>query len=209
MSWLATTIVITGLIAGALLVSALAFSIARPDRGFWPTSPTRPLASAAFWLLFRVLNVATLGFAAYRIWFAPPTEPWQFAALIASAIFGLLYARTLWELGRDATYCQASGLNQSGVYRWTRNPQYAAAIAAFATLAVGVADAATALLAAALIAVYMLMARAEEPWLLRKYGPAYASYRRSTPRLFNPIWFVGALAGEIIAGKREPSKAGR
>ena len=40
-----------------------------------------------------------------------------------------LYA--LWSLGRKATYCQASGLATGGIYRWTRNPQYATAIAAF------------------------------------------------------------------------------
>jgi protein-S-isoprenylcysteine O-methyltransferase Ste14 len=122
---------------------------------------------------------------------------WQASALAASAILGVIYLSALIALGRKATYCQASGLETSGIYRWTRNPQYTTAIAAMALLAVGVADFPLAALAGALITVYVLMANAEEPWLLQRYGQAYVEYAAEVPRFFHVNHAVKMLRQNI------------
>jgi hypothetical protein len=103
----------------------------------------------------------------------------------ASAVAGAAYGYALWSLGRTATYCQASGLATRGVYRWTRNPQYATAIAAFAALGVAAGAWHATSLAAALVTVYALMAVAEEPWLEASYGREYLDYKAEVPRFFN------------------------
>jgi protein-S-isoprenylcysteine O-methyltransferase Ste14 len=122
-----------------------------------------------------------------------------------SVIAFAAYLYTLWSLGRKATYCQASGLATGGVYRWTRNPQYATAIVAFSALGLA-ADAWDATpLAAALVIVYALMAVAEEPWLEARYGRDYADYRADVPRFFNLRHALTELSS--LAGRKSPSLA--
>jgi protein-S-isoprenylcysteine O-methyltransferase Ste14 len=70
----------------------------------------------------------------------------------------------------------------SGLYRYSRNPQYVASIAAFTGLALAVATAETAALSALAICVYVLLPFAEEPWLTGAYGEVYENYKRRTPR---------------------------
>ena len=134
----------------------------------------------------------------------------RFGFAAVSMMAGIAYLYALWSLGRKATYCQASGLATDGVYRWTRNPQYATAIVAFGALGLA-ADAwdATAL-AAALAAVYALMAVAEEPWLEARYGRAYLDYRAEVPRFFNLRHAWTELSGLISRqsmGRKSPSFA--
>ncbi len=74
---------------------------------------------------------------------------------------------------------------QRGIYRWTRNPQYATIIPAYAGLGLG-ADSLNALGLVALVGlVYVLMAYAEEPWLRAAYPGAYERYARRVPRFYN------------------------
>ena len=203
---IADAILLVGGVAASALLPALLGGLKWPDRGVWPAPPVGSARSFAFWSLFRTLNVATLALAAFRPAEMQP-QFWQIAALAGSAVFGALYARTLWELGRDATYCRASGLATGGVYRWTRNPQYAAAIVAFVLLALGIADSGVAILSASLIAVYALMAFAEEPWLRQRYGAAYDSYRKQTPRFFNTALLWRVIIAEIRARRRVKAAA--
>jgi hypothetical protein len=53
-----------------------------------------------------------------------------------------------------------------------------------------------ALLCAATILVYVLMALVEEPWLETVYGARYRNYRRSVPRFFN--WPRAVVLGLAI-----------
>ncbi|MBN2371028.1 MAG: isoprenylcysteine carboxylmethyltransferase family protein, partial [Vicinamibacteria bacterium] len=100
-------------------------------------------------------------------------------------ISGALYLYALFALGRANTYCRRGGLVTGGVYRWTRNPQYVTVIPAYAGLAAAADSIGVLLLVALLIAVYVLMAHAEEPWLRHQYGAAYERYMRAVPRFFN------------------------
>jgi protein-S-isoprenylcysteine O-methyltransferase Ste14 len=187
-----TILAIAGAVSALLLIAGLIGGMVSGEGHrmwrIWPAPPIGSLKSFVFWTLFRTLNVAILLLSIERLVAALVEDRLTIAQMgfaAASAVAGAAYLYALWSLGREATYCQASGLATGGVYRWTRNPQYATAIVAFAALGVA-ADAWHATpLAGALVTVYALMAVVEEPWLEARYDRAYLDYKAEVPRFFN------------------------
>lgn len=186
---------IAGVVSALLLIAGLIVGRMKSEWRIWPAPPVGSLKSFGFWTLFRTLNVVVLILAIERFLttLSGDMVPLRIALAAVSLIAGVAYIYTLWSLGRKATYCQASGLATAGVYRWTRNPQYATAIFAFAALGLA-ADAWDATpLAGALVIVYAMMARTEEPWLEARYGRAYLDYKTEVPRFFNLKHAMGEL----------------
>lgn len=179
-------LLVIGLAAGAGLAVLLGTTLVGRGPGFWPTPGKGTWQSRVFWSLFRTLNGAAL-LTAGLDWggsgLVPEALRWL-GALAAASGFAL-YARSLASLGPPNTYCRRAGLVERGIYRWTRNPQYATVIPAYAGLALA-ADSGPALALIALLAlVYVLMAYAEEPWLQKAYPGAYERYARRVPRFYN------------------------
>ncbi len=202
-----TFLEIAGAASALLLLAGLSAGQLNGEWRIWPAPPAGSLKSFGVWTLFRTLNVVVLvlGIERFLTTLSGPALPLRVALAGISALAGVAYINALWSLGRKATYCQASGLATGGIYRWTRNPQYATAIAAFATLGLAAAAWDATLLAAALVAVYAMMAIAEEPWLEARYGSDYLAYKAEVPRFFNFRHGVATLAA--IAVKKEPSLA--
>jgi protein-S-isoprenylcysteine O-methyltransferase Ste14 len=199
-------ILAAGLLSAAPLVILLVATLVDARLGIWPTPVKGTWQSLVFWSLFRVLNTSTLALAALGSdGFLGLAQALKWLGLAIGLAFGVVYACTLIALGRTNTYCRRGGLVTDGIYRWTRNPQYAAVIAAFGGLAVAADSAGVYLLSAGLIAVYVLMAHAEEPWLRREYGGAYGAYVRSVPRFFNfrRAWLL------VRAMRVAPARVGR
>ena len=97
------------------------------------------------------------------------------------------------NLGLGNTYCGADGLVSHGLYRFSRNPQYASSILGLIGLTI-CADSWLALpLAVLMSCVYVLMALTEEAWLDRQYGASYANYRERTARFFDVSGLVLAV----------------
>lgn len=194
---LQTTAMVIGAVAAVTLIAGLAAGLSSPRWQIWPAPPARSWKSLAFWTLFRSLNVAVLAVAIADLLPALLSGAFDVAqaplVAISLALFAI-YLRSLWSLGRTATYCQASGLATQGLYRLSRNPQYATAIAAYATLGLATEALSAMALSASLVAVYALMAISEEPWLEARYGKAYWEYREDVPRFFSP-WHA---ASELI-----------
>ena len=192
-----------GSFAAAALVASLTFSLRDARWRIWPAPPAGSARSFLFWSLFRVLNGAVLALAALALTDSTPhllRAPLLAISMLAFAVY--LYA--LWTLGRSATYCRASGLQTGTLYRWSRNPQYAAAIVAFAGLGLAIATPAVTGLSLGLVLVYALMARVEEPWLEAKYGSAYRDYRRGVPRFFNLALLFAAGRGGAPEASTQP-----
>lgn len=200
-----TFLEIAGAASALLLLAGLSAGQLNGEWRIWPAPPAGSLKSFGVWTLFRTLNVVVLflGIERFLTTLSGPALPLRVALAVLSAIAGVAYINALWSLGRKATYCQASGLATGGIYRWTRNPQYATAIAAFATLGLAAAAWDATLLAAALVVVYAMMAIAEEPWLEARYGSDYLTYKAEVPRFFNFRHGVATLTA--IAAKKEPS----
>ena len=186
-SSISALLLIAGLIAG--IISGEGNRMWR----IWPAPPVGSLKSFVFWTLFRTLNVVVLVLSIERLAAALVEDRLTIAQMgfaAASAVAGAAYLYALWSLGREATYCQASGVATGGVYRWTRNPQYATAIVAF--VALGVAADASACHAARCRPRHRLhadggcrgtLARdALRPRVPRLQGPSSALFQRS-PRL--------------------------
>lgn len=199
-----TILTIAGAASAFLLIVGMAAGRLRNDWRIWPAPPIGSLKSFGFWTLFRTLNVAVLILAIERVLAtsAGPMAPFRIGLAAVSLASGVAYLYTLWSLGRKATYCQASGLETGGIYRWTRNPQYATAILAFATLGLAAWSWSATLLAAALVVVYATMAIAEEPWLAARYGRAYLDYKREVPRFFNIRYAIGKI--HALLARRVP-----
>lgn len=181
-----TLLLATGGAAGALLTALLGLTLSGGAFRIWPTPGKGTWQSLLFWFLFRTLNVCAIALVVAD-WGSLGLVPLvlRIIALAIAGICAALYVRSLLSLGPTNTYCRRDGLVDRGIYRWTRNPQYATVIPAYLALAVA-ADSAPALaVIVLLIAVYVMMAYAEEPWLKAAYPGAYDRYARRVPRFYN------------------------
>lgn len=172
-------------LASALFLAAyLAINLRKPSLGLWP--------SAAGWRhhtafgLFRVFCGATIVFAfaeaannGWGSWLR-----YAFGVPIMVLSFGI----TLWGyrfLGLENTYCESEGLVTSGMYAYSRNPQYVTSVLATVGLGINSGSITTLVLAAILFLLYFLFVLNEERWLLQGYGRAFQDYMQSTPRFMD------------------------
>ena len=132
-----TILAIAGAVSAMLLIAGLIAGIVSGEGNrmwrIWPAPPVGLLKSFVFWTLFRTQNVVVLVLSIERLVAALVEDRLTIAQMgfAASAVAGAAYLYALWSL-----YCQVSGLATGGVYRWTRNPQYATAIVAFGALGI-------------------------------------------------------------------------
>jgi protein-S-isoprenylcysteine O-methyltransferase Ste14 len=175
-----------GALAGVPLTALLLCSWAGICKRIWPPPSPTSWQSRVFWPLFRILNLSAFATAVAGApgFFGLP-QGVRLAGLVMFLGAGSLYLYALLALGHANTYCERDGLVTHGIYRWTRNPQYASIIPVYGGLALLADNAPTISLCLALIAVYVLMALNEEPWLKSTYGAAYVRYCRRVPRFFN------------------------
>lgn len=172
-----------GLGAGAILNLLLLRTLFAPPFRIWPTPEPGSWQSLTFWGLFRGGMVAT---------FAVALLDWNGAGLLDASrlliglpLFLVGFGVTVcgyFNLGLGNTYCGEDGLVSHGLYRFSRNPQYASSILGLIGVAIS-ADSWLALpLAAAMSGVYVQMALTEEAWLEQRYGAPYRDYCAETAR---------------------------
>ncbi len=164
----------------------------------WPTPGKGSWQSYIFWPLFRAGLGLTILLGVIR--FAlDPSHGWQAALGVPLGLAGFGFTvYGYFDLGIENTYGSNDRLVTSGLYRYSRNPQYVASMLAFLGLAVAAASLDVALLCALAIGVYLLLPLAEEPWLERTYGASYERYRTRTPRFFS---LAKVLEKPVAAGR--------
>ncbi len=182
-------VLVFGMVMALSLVGLLAVTALGGRFRIWPTPGSNSWQHQVFWLLFRATNFATIVSAVIAVgpWHGTTIGLPTTLRLIAGALMVILlalYVYSLFALGRKNTYCDRDGLVTKGIYRWTRNPQYATIIPLYTAMAVASDSIGTSLLAGATITVYVLMAMVEEPWLAEAYGKPYREYCRRVPRFF-------------------------
>lgn len=196
------TLTVAASLAGVSLLSLLAWTCLDPRAQFWPAPGTWSWQSLLFWALFRTLNLSALALA-FLDWqpglmHAP--ERW-FGGAVAAGCF-VLYGLACYTLGHANLYCGKEGLVVRGVYRWTRNPQYATAIPAYLSLALASQSLFALPLIFLLTGVFTLMAMAEEPWLRSVYGDGYTRYCQRVPRFYNWRQALDALRLALLQARK-------
>lgn len=182
-----------GFAAASALIALLVMSSRLPALSIWPCPDHRSWRALTFWSLFRIANVATLIVIA-GTWTPGLSEsPLRFLAAAVGAGCFILYAMACVQLGRLNLYGATEGLNTEGIYRWSRNPQYATAIPGYIALAIGAASVPALGLALLVGIIFWQMATLEERWLIEAYGGAYDDYRRRVPRFYNIARSRGVL----------------
>jgi protein-S-isoprenylcysteine O-methyltransferase Ste14 len=180
------------LLLGAAIVCELAaaagvlYSIRFPARRIWP--PDRPstwkTCLMGFLFFFPALGIGILGLAG---WDGLGLPAWIRVGLgLPPLVVGM--ASFIWAqavLGFAAMMGGEGKLVMEGPFRLSRNPQYTGCLAMLAGW--GLLSSSPAAAVAALIAVIplVLVPFAEEPWLRKRYGPAYEEYFRKVPRFFS------------------------
>ena len=197
-----TTVLFTiGAAVAAVLLGLLLLTLLFRPLRIWPTSGSGTWQGYVFWLLFRSLNVLCFAVAlADRANFLGLPVWLRLVACVLLAGSIALFIYSFRVLGRDNSYGAQDGLVTRGIYRWTRNPQNAMLVVVYGCLAFAADSGPAYVLCAAMMAVYVLMVLAEEPWLAASYGAPYQRYCRRVPRFFN---WRRAAALVRTAGRRQ------
>lgn len=193
---------VVGLIVGITLNFLMLRTLFFPPFRVWPTPGPGTWQSVTFWTLFRAGMVLT---------FVIAILDWNSAGLVdlSRLIIGLplflvgfgITVFGYFNLGLGNTYCAADGLVSHGLYRFSRNPQYASSIMGLVGTVVMADSWLTVPLAFSAASVYVLMALTEEKWLEDRYGATYDAYKERTARFFDVQGFI-----QYVMDKTQPSR---
>jgi protein-S-isoprenylcysteine O-methyltransferase Ste14 len=166
--------------------AAVLYSIRFPARRIWP--PDGPSSWKMFFMgclfFFSALGIGVLGLTGWGGWGWPAGI--RFGLGLPPLIGGMtifIWAQAI--LGFGVMMGREGKLVMEGPFRFSRNPQYTGCLAMLAGW--GMLSSSPAAAVAALIAVIplVLVPFAEEPWLRKRYGPAFEEYFRKVPRFFS------------------------
>lgn len=198
-----SVVFVCGLAVGITLDFLLLRTLFAPPFRIWPTPEPGSWQSLTFWGLFRAGMVLT---------FVVAILDWNSAGLVdlSRLIIGLplflvgfgITVLGYFNLGLGNTYCGADGLVSHGLYRFSRNPQYASSILGLIGTVICANSWLTIPLAFLMCCTYVLMAVVEEVWLDDHYGASYREYRERTARFFDAQGFVLVLLDKMQPSRR-------
>ena len=195
MEIIATAIAFCALVTLSVL---LALTIFTDILTLWPVPGKGSWQSYTFWPLFRTGLSLTILLGIWEFAMAD-SHGFEAAAGVPLALLALGFTvYGYFDLGIENTYGADDSLVTTGLYRYSRNPQYVASIIGFTGLAIAVATPEIIMLSALAILVYTLMPFAEEPWLEKAYGEAYRAYEAQTPRFLS----ISRLLEKPVASQR-------
>jgi protein-S-isoprenylcysteine O-methyltransferase Ste14 len=173
----------TGLAAGGYMFSMLLWSYVYPHSRAWPPKQATAAIKVRVWFMTITIFAAAfvLGLLDWNRFEWSSTVRWSIG-LPLILIGNLVVWRGVLKIGMAATSGEASGLVTSGLYRWSRNPQYVADMAIL--IGWGVLSASFWALPVLVIglAVLAIAPLAEEPWLQEVYGVKYSTYKQTVRR---------------------------
>lgn len=171
-------------IAG-LTLTAILWSVARPDRRIWPPRTFGPVQSFGAWsgTIVFFAAVAALGILGWGEAGIPDGLRYGIGPILVLVGNAGVWFEVV-GFGADQTMGAAGRLKTDGLYRYSRNPQYVADIAILIGWAL--LSASVVALPAILVGIVVFAAFpfAEESWLEERYGSAYLRYRAGVRRFF-------------------------
>ena len=187
-------------LAAALLLIAAHLIFRRVGRDYERQGRLSPFSSFLEVVIFTLHGMASYLFLDSDLGHVRLGSSVTILAIIAMVVGLVLLAMAMGGLGMKRSVGQeVTALKQSGLYRWSRNPQ----IVAYGLFVIGYALLWPSWSGAVWVILYWLigymMVRAEEAHLNQVYGQAYAIYCSRTPRyigLPNPAKRSGHLDAE-------------
>jgi len=171
-----------GLVVNVLMITVLLihFKMKKP---FWP--PPNPSAWQIHWVWWsvRIVVICIIGLA-IKEWGAlgiPDSIRFYLALplFLGSFVLGTV---GFVHLGWRNTHGEADKFVQSGIYRFSRNPQYVLYSISFVSLGILVASWQAILLLVVLSGWYLVAPYPEEKWLEAHYGEEYLAYKQKVSR---------------------------
>ena len=178
-----TLVLVLGLAAALALMVMMLWSIAFPQRRLWPPKESTPLNRMTAWAL-TVMIFASAGVLAVLDWNAlgwPAALRWGLGGGLI-VVGNVVVWRGAFRMGMLATSGAEGELITDGMYRYSRHPQYMADIGILIGAAILSASPVVMLVAASGVAVLLVAALAEEPWLAARHGEAWQRYSLRTRR---------------------------
>jgi protein-S-isoprenylcysteine O-methyltransferase Ste14 len=165
------------------LVGLLVIDVLIEKVTIWPPPQKASWQYHLVWTLFRsgVLSAFVLSFFVWDSFIVPDSLRWRLGFPLFMLGMGIAFYGYV-RLGLGNSRGLAEGLYTNGLYRYSRNPQYVAAILGFIGTALWVNAWQMVVICGLLSLLYVLLPFLEEPWLYEQYGEAYAEYRNRTPR---------------------------
>lgn len=166
-----------GFSAGLYMLGVLLWSIVRPEHRIWPPKKATVAIKIKVWTATVLIFVAAyfVGILDWNNFQWPAMLRWGVG--LPLILFGnLIVWLGVLKIGFAATSGEATGLQTSGLYRWSRNPQYMADITIIIGWLVLSASFWVLPVLAIGLAVLIIAPLAEEPWLEEKYGLKYQEY---------------------------------
>lgn len=173
------------LIVHICLLSMVIYSIYRPKKRIWPPPSNTSRQYKIYWGLYYLTLFLDfiLVFICINSWFIPPII--QIYLGIPLILIGfIIMVFGVYTLGIKNTYGLKDGFCNSGIYQYTRNPQYIGDILLFSGLILFVNSSYLSILFFITIVTFVLMPFSEEIWLQETYGKKYLEYKRNTRRFF-------------------------
>lgn len=178
-----TTLISLGLGIAAATMASILWSILFPKRRIWPPHHYTAATPILVW-------ISTLSFFGILFllgvwgWGVLPIPDWLRSGIgIPFIVIGhVIVWSEVAHFGIPQTSGAKGTLKTDGMYRYSRNPQYAADIAIVVGWMILTSAPSALILGAAVIFVLLAAPFAEEPWLKEQYGSEFEVYRACTRR---------------------------
>lgn len=172
-----------GLGVAAATFMVILWSIAFPVHRLWPPKRYTTVTPVLVWVptfalfgVLLVLGIMEWGSLAVPVWM-------RFGLGIPLILAGnIVVWSEVSHFGIPQTGGAKGSLRTTGMYRYSRNPQYLADIAIVGGWIILSASGSVAVVGLAGIAVLIAAPFAEEPWLKAQYGSAFQDYTRKVRR---------------------------
>lgn len=141
------------------------------------------------WALYSIHFFLVFIAAVYSAWPFPLPLPFSLGGgLLLMTVGMIIYLASVVAFGsmKRLSGLDSTQLITSGIYRWSRNPQYAGWMLFLVGIALLRTSAMVLLLAAFYWVSFMMYLPSEEALLEHIYGDAYREYRATTHRYFGP-----------------------
>lgn len=172
-----------GIVIAFGTLTAIVWSIVYPERRLWPPKKYTTLTPILVWVPTFTL-FGTMFFVGVMEW-----GSWTIPAAIRYGLEGTLIVLGnlgVWsevlKFGVDQTGGAPGSLRTSGLYRYSRNPQYVSDIMIVVGWVMMSASPSVSVIGLASVLVLIVAPFAEEPWLRRTYGEQYADYAAKVRR---------------------------